>query len=102
MYPFYVLDLPDAPEGTTDAEVEARYHALLRLHPPDRDPERFQILRAAFEALKTADTRRRARLFHFDAAGTALPESLPLWLATQRPPRLTVEAIGRFLAAGRG
>lgn len=98
MYPFYVLDVP---EETTDAVVEARYHALLHLHPPDRDPEGFRILRTAYEALKTPTARRHARLFHFDAHGRALSEALPTWLGAQPTPRLTVAELSRFLAAGR-
>ena len=99
MYPFYVLDLS---EETTDAEVEARYHALLRQYPPDRAPECFRILRAAYEALKTPEARRRARLFHFDVGGRALTAELPAWLAASTPPRFSTEALARFLAAARG
>lgn len=98
MYPFYVLDVP---EETTDEVVEARYHALLRLHPPDRDPVGFGILRAAYEALKTPSARRRARLFYFDAHGRALSEALPAWLGAQPAPRMSAGELARFLAAGR-
>ncbi len=77
MYPFYVFELePDA----TDAEVEARYYHLLAQHPPDRAPERFRILRAAYEAIRTRTLRTQARLFHWDSGGRALADELPIWL----------------------
>jgi curved DNA-binding protein CbpA len=44
-------------EDASDAEVKRRFLALVRAFPPDRDPERFQVYRAAFEAL--CDQRKR-------------------------------------------
>jgi curved DNA-binding protein CbpA len=53
--PYLTLGVgPDA----DDAAVHAAYLAAVKRFPPDRDPERFQVLRAAYEALRT----RRARL----------------------------------------
>jgi curved DNA-binding protein CbpA len=58
--PFAVLGLsPDA----GDVEVREAYRRLLRQHPPDRDPEGFKRLRAAFEALADERRRRSLRLF---------------------------------------
>lgn len=80
LYPFLVLDLP---EQTTDAAVEARYQALLRRAPPDREPERFQIIRAAYEALRTERDRIDTLLFY------------------RPPPIAEVEAAWRIWHAGR-
>lgn len=98
MYPFYVLDVS---EDTTDAEVEARYHTLVRLHPPDADPTAFQLVRGAYEALRTAEQRQLARLFYFDRSGRSLTSELPAWLERKKPTRMTEEALARFILAGR-
>lgn len=41
------------------ASVHERYRSLLRDHPPERDPDAFEQIRAAYEALADADRRRR-------------------------------------------
>ena len=57
--PFFVLG---ADEDASDEEIKRRYLGLVRSFPPDRDPERFQIYRAAFEALHTERDRLAAKL----------------------------------------
>ena len=52
--PFSVLGVD---EKADDDEIRQRYLALVRAHPPDREPERFQAYRAAYEAL--SDERKR-------------------------------------------
>jgi curved DNA-binding protein CbpA len=52
--PFTVLGVD---QDAGDDEIKRRYLALVRAFPPDRDPERFQVHRAAFEAL--CDQRKR-------------------------------------------
>lgn len=44
--PFDALGLPDT---ATEGEVRSAYRALLKLHRPERDPEGFQKLRAAYD-----------------------------------------------------
>lgn len=88
MDPYFVLDVgPD----TTDAEVEARYRALLAQLPPDGDAERFATLRAAYDALRTPRGRVDALLFHFDQTGRALGGASG-WLDAggRTPPSLEV------------
>lgn len=47
--PFHVLGVPpDAGE----AEVRARYLELVKQFPPEREPEKFREVRAAFEAAR--------------------------------------------------
>lgn len=47
--PFAILGVPtDAGE----AEVRSRYLELVKQFPPERDPEKFREIRAAFEAAK--------------------------------------------------
>ena len=44
-------------EDADDDQIKQRYLSLVRLFPPDREPERFQAYRAAYEAL--SDQRKR-------------------------------------------
>ena len=47
--PFDVLGLA---RGADETEVRARYLDLVKQYPPDRDPEKFRQIRAAYEATK--------------------------------------------------
>ena len=42
----------------TPAAIKSAYFALVRAHPPERDPETFKRIRAAYERLR--DPERRA------------------------------------------
>jgi len=55
--PYAVLGV--SPEATP-SEVRAAYFAKVRLHSPERDPEGFKRLRAAYEQLRSP--RKRAEL----------------------------------------
>ncbi len=57
--PFTVLGVS---EDAGDDEIKRRYLALVRAFPPDREPERFQAYRAAFEALQDERKRLEAKL----------------------------------------
>ena len=58
--PFIVLGLP---RDSTDSEIRERYLKLVRAHPPSRDPEQFQRVVAAYEAIKTPAARIDTMLF---------------------------------------
>lgn len=47
----------------TEAEIRQQYLTLVRQHPPDRDPERFAAIRAAYDQLRDPVTSLRHRLF---------------------------------------
>jgi len=47
--PFLILGLP---REATEAEIRARYLELVKQFPPDRAPDKFREIRAAFEAAK--------------------------------------------------
>lgn len=98
--PFTVLGLPEAVD---DAQVRARYLALVRDHSPERDPEGFAAIRAAYEAVRTR--RDRLRLGLFAAQGMALARLKRAALTPadpaerasgpHRPDRKTVNAVLR-------
>jgi DnaJ-class molecular chaperone len=58
--PFSVLGVA---ETDPDDTIKKAYLQQVREHPPERDSERFQIIRAAYEAIKTHQDRLRYRLF---------------------------------------
>ena len=66
--PFTVLGVTDEAD---DAEIRRRYLALVREFPPDRAPERFQELRAAYDALSDERKRLETTLLHNNAAALA-------------------------------
>jgi len=56
-------------------EIRSTYLKLLRAHPPEKDPERFKTIRAAYEKLKDETQRIRTAVMHMDLsdAGDAVP-----------------------------
>jgi len=53
--PYAVLGVT---RSATSAEIKQAYFALVRAHPPEREPETFKRIRAAYERLR--DPERRA------------------------------------------
>lgn len=51
-------------EDADDETVRKAYLQKVRMFPPDREPERFQEIRSAYEALSDARDRLEYRLFH--------------------------------------
>ncbi len=76
--PFTILG---ADENASDDDIKQRYLALVRNFPPDREPERFQTYRAAFEALSTERRRLEAKVL--TSHGAALTR---LKIASLPPP----------------
>ena len=61
MNPYLVLGVPsDADDGT----IRRTYLAALKLAPPDRVPQRFQDINAAYEQIKDETSRHRYTLFN--------------------------------------
>lgn len=81
--PFQVLGLP---QDAGEAEVRARYLELVKQFPPDREPEKFREVRAAYEASKDPLSIAKRLI--------ALPgNDIPQWSAVlqaqrKNPPRL--------------
>ena len=57
--PFILLGVP---ETADDEAIKKAYLQQVRQHPPEREPEQFQAIRLAFEAIKTRQDRLRYRL----------------------------------------
>lgn len=91
--PYLILGVPP---DADDAAVHAAYLAAVKACPPERDPRRFESLRAAYEALRT----RRARLAQalFDQSPPTLADILdkaePVG-APRRPDRSLFNALLR-------
>ena len=51
------FDLLGIPENATDEAIKKAYLQKVRQYPPERAPEQFQTIRAAFEAIKTQQQR---------------------------------------------
>ena len=58
--PYEILGLP---RGAADDEIRSAYLRLVRESPPDRAPERFAQVRAAYDELRDPVRRLEARLF---------------------------------------
>ena len=58
--PYEVLGVPSSAD---EAEIRQKYLDLVRQFPPDRAPERFTAVRAAYEALRDPVTRLTRQLF---------------------------------------
>ena len=84
--PYSILELtPDS----DDAAIRRQYLRLVRLHTPEREPERFAAIRAAYEKLRDPITRLRYQLFEVgkdedleaiihDAKATRAPRRVPV------------------------
>lgn len=81
--PYQVLGLSPAAD---QIEIKQAYFTLIRRHPPENDPEKFKIIRAAYEKIKSAQRRQETDIF--------LPQSPPSW----QPPRTSLELDTAFHA----
>ena len=90
--PCQVLEVPAAAD---DADIKKAYLRKVREFPPERAPERFQVIRAAFETLQTRRDRLHYRLFHAElpAPGELLDDPAP-----GGPQRPTLEQLQQALA----
>ena len=58
--PYRVLGLE---RRATEAEIKRAYFTLVRQFPPEQAPEKFQEIRAAYEKLRTAESKAQVDLF---------------------------------------
>ncbi len=95
--PFTVLGVG---EDAGDDQIKQRYLSLVRAFPPDREPERFQAYRAAYEALRDQRKRLEAKLLRTNDA--ALSRLKLLVLAPSKPVsgRATKATVSALLVDG--
>jgi curved DNA-binding protein CbpA len=63
--PFAVLGVDD---DAGDETIRQRYLALVRRFPPDREPDRFQEVRQAYEAIRSERERLEIKLLQTSTA----------------------------------
>jgi len=97
--PFTVLGVAD---DADDAEIRRRYLALVREFPPDRAPERFQELRAAYDALSDKRKRLATKLLHTNSAALSRlsMDALRAGSTDGPPARATRQTVAVLLAEG--
>lgn len=97
--PYKVLGVE---RNATEAEIKQAYFALIREHPPERDPEGFKQIRAAYEKLRASGERAETDLFLIDERGAELSAGAlqpyattpsPLTAATIQADLLALEAL---------
>lgn len=96
--------LPENPYKTlgversaSEAEIKQAYFALVRQHPPERDPEGFKRIRAAYEKLRAGGERAGTDLFLLEEQDE--PFSAATLQRTAAAPLLTPEALRADLLA---
>jgi curved DNA-binding protein CbpA len=87
-------------ESAGDEEIKHRYLSLVRAFPPDRDPERFQAYRAAFEALCDERKRLEAKLLSSNDAALARLKSRLLSAARPFSARASRASVSALLVEG--
>lgn len=89
--PFEILNIP---ERCSDEEAKTAYLQLIRQFPPERFPEKFKEIQAAFEKVKTERERIATRLFRLDPFASS-----DLWNAIKsEEQRIQVEQLVRIIS----
>jgi DnaJ-class molecular chaperone len=73
------------PEASEE-QIRKCYLALVKAHPPEHDPQRFQDIAKAYERIKDRHARIRHQLFGCRPAGD-VEESLDYLVRAARPQR---------------
>src|SRR4051794_148407 len=87
--PYQVLGIE---RDAGEAEIKRAYFSMVREHPPERDPEGFKRIRAAYEQLKASKDRAETDLFLIDEPSPAQILSA-LRPTAAEPPPITREMI---------
>jgi hypothetical protein len=95
--PYVILGLDEAAD---DEAVKRRYLALVRAYPPDREPERFKLYRAAYEALIDEHSRLERRILHTNGAALARLKAACLSGADPSWARLSKTTVTALLTEG--
>jgi curved DNA-binding protein CbpA len=95
--PFTVLGVG---EDADDDQIKQRYLALVRAFPPDREPERFQAYRAAYEALRDQRKRLETKLLRSNDAALSRLKLLVLAPSRSVCGRATKATVTALLLEG--
>lgn len=90
--PFEVLGLP---QSASQDEIRARYLALVRQFPPDKEPDRFAEIRAAYDELSDLRKALEHRMLDIPT------ESLAVILADLRSQSKRRIPLNDLLALGK-
>ena len=93
--PYKVLGIS---REASEAEIKRAYFTLVREHPPERDPEGFKRIRAAYEQLRSGSERADTELFLIEEPSRAMDLS-SLRRYDSEPPPVTTEMIQTDLLA---
>lgn len=93
--PYQVLGLE---RTASEAEVKQAYFTLVREHSPERDPEGFKRIRAAYEKLRASTARAQTDLLLIDERPAAL-DSRQFQTASQPVALLAPELLANDLLA---
>ncbi len=83
----------------TDELIKKAYLQKVRQYPPERAPEQFRHIRAAFEAIKTRDQRLKYQLFHHEppSLGALLERALRITQPQRPTEALFAQALAESL-----
>jgi curved DNA-binding protein CbpA len=81
----------------SESEIKQAYFALVREHPPERDPEGFKRIRAAYEKLRAGGERAETDLFLIEEMDAA--RSMENLRHGAEPPQITPDLIRSDLIA---
>jgi DnaJ-class molecular chaperone len=80
--PYKILDIS---RDATDVEIKKAYFKKIREFPPEKDPEKFKEIRAAYEQIRSSTSRAEADLFIVKETEIKLPPKRAL--SVQPPGR---------------
>jgi len=93
--PYLILGLPTGKECLSDQQVKSAYLRLVQQYPPDRYPEHFQAIRAAYEQLE--DDKKRLQYTLFDTTLADRDDFIAVLLPDRsemkRPDLVTIQRI---------
>lgn len=95
--PFAVLGVAD---DAGDEAIRRRYLALVRAFSPDREPERFQSYRRAYEAIQGPRERMQVRLLHASNGALSRLKRHCLPTDTEATGRVSASVVATLIVEG--
>ncbi len=93
--PYSVLGLD---RKSTQAEIKAAYFKQVRIYPPEREPDMFKKIRAAYEQLQTPERRAQTDLFLLQPPPEPTNRHQPTFDLTIHPEDLITLALEWYIA----